>query len=128
MQDRDDESPMWPTPVLLSAKALYDGLEAHVTDMLAVANEGEQLAIEYHTASGEVLHVTAFGYHSMDVLILYARDPKQQECQVLVHTNALQLVLKLEQGGRPADRAPIGFLGHRDRSAVRSPTAEPDAD
>ena len=128
MQDRDHAAPIWPTPVPFSAKALHDGLEAHVTAMLAAATEGEQLAIEYHTPSGAVLHVTDVGYTSMDLLILYARDPTQQACQILVHPTALQLVLKWEQGGRPTERRPLGFLGQHGGPAGRDPAAPSAAD
>jgi hypothetical protein len=108
-----------PPPTSLTAKHLYDAVEAYVTQVLADAKAGEHLTIEYHAPGGAVLHVTDVGYTGVDLFILSARDHQQQECQILVHKHALQLVIKLEQGGRPAQRRTIGFLGDRCQPAIQ---------
>jgi hypothetical protein len=123
MDDEDSEPQAFRSPSApLTAEDLYAVLEAHVTAMLADANAGEYLTIEYHSPSGAVLHVTDIGYTSSDLLILSARDQTQQACQILVHKHALQLVMKFEQGGRPAERRAIGFRGDRSQSATRKST------
>jgi hypothetical protein len=93
MQDGDrDLRTFRSTPEPLTAAALYDVIAAHVTHMLAEAAAGDDLTIEYHTPSCTVLHVTDVGYTSTDLIILYARDPKQQACPILVHKTVLQHV------------------------------------
>jgi hypothetical protein len=124
MQDGESDPRAFRSPLAPpAAEDLYAVIEAHVTQLVADAKAGDHLTIEYHTPNGTVLHVTGIGYISRDLLVLDARDPKQQACQILVHPSTLQLVMTFEQGGRPAQRHTISFLGDRSQPTIRG-TAE----
>ena len=78
--------------------------------------EGEQLELYYYTPTGEPILVSRMGYLEPQVLVLYGKDDRQNDCKILANLHTVHLVLKLVRNGEPEKRRTISFVERPRRS------------
>ena len=87
-------------------KQLRQQIEITQTEL----RESEQLEIYYHAQGEEPILVSKIGYLSPDLLVLYGKDSRNNDCKVLAQLQTVQLTLKLVRNGAPEKRRTISFV------------------
>ncbi|MDE3096289.1 MAG: hypothetical protein KGK07_09860 [Chloroflexota bacterium] len=98
------------------ADTLYERLAEHINEATSALEVGESLQLDWFNSSGECIRVEDIGYHNPNLIKLYGRDNSNRKCTVLVHMNALELVLRVNDSASRQSRR-IGFVGE---SATRN--------
>ena len=92
------------------ADTFYDRLRHHIEETQKQLKKDEQLAVYYNGRTVESIGVNNIGYHNPNLIIFYGRDSGGAECSILVHMEAVQLVLKIEKVEKKTKRRRIGFV------------------
>lgn len=91
------------------ADTTYDRIEQHVKRAQAGLDDDEVLTLYHYLPSGEALVVTDIGYHNPYLMRFTGTDSAGNDCDVLCHFSATNLLLRRTRGS--AAKRPIGFTG-----------------
>jgi hypothetical protein len=94
-----------------AAQAFKDMLGQWYRTLLASLEEGEDLLLEYHTPSGELINVNNVSYvRDTDMLIFQGHGADGNVCQMLVRAPSLHMMFRIvARADEEAERRPIGF-------------------
>ncbi len=106
--------PSMPDPASLPgrqlADALYGRIQSQIKQLQSQATKAEQVEVWYQKA-GFQHEVLSLGYTNPDLIILYAVDAARRPSRILVHVNALELVLKIGEVHGNEEPRIVGFNG-----------------
>lgn len=92
------------------ADALYDRIKQHIEGVSEKLEEDEQLDVYYYTRSGDPILVQAIGYHNPNVIRIYGWDSDKNVCNILVHMQSVELVLKIQKIESKKPKRRMGFV------------------
>jgi hypothetical protein len=96
------------------ADSFYERLTKSIDKEGKNLGDDQQLAVYYFTPSGKCISITRFGYWNPYMIRLSGADHQGNECTVLLHMQAVQLlVVKEKTDAQPHKK--IGFLGNLDK-------------
>lgn len=97
----------------LYADTFYDRLQKSIISIAdeIKGREDVQLSVYFDTQAERIV-VDYLGFHNPYLMVLYGHDADGNECRVLTHMEATQLIVKIEKvDDKTARRKPIGFRG-----------------
>jgi hypothetical protein len=99
-------------PILAASTAstLYEHLKEWFADAESELAKDEHLDLSFVTQGGDLISISDIGYHNPHLIVLYGRDEKGDDCKVLVHMAAVQLILKTVKGSETPGHRHIGFV------------------
>jgi hypothetical protein len=94
------------------SQSFYESIHGWTRRIERGLKPGEGMMVTAHVAGRSPISVDAIGYDSQFVIVLWGTDPQSgNDCIILAHMSAVQLVVEVLPTGQQTSRKTIGFKG-----------------